>query len=274
VIGIAPAYADQAIDNLVATSESIRSTFDYGIKAVSGMEVYSSQGGIAPTGFTDQGLVSIQQADDYNLAISSVQQASYVADAGAQQYFDDQAQNAMNNVNVAIDTYVQASSAMIEVVMINDMAAEAQASGDVQQAEALQTYITQNDVTLNQAEVDLYNSSLQGVESATQEAAAFMAIAGDPALIDSANQQASAVSATYAEAGDAFFDAANGDVTVGFETYAMTVTLSVSSYFKASVDILSAGEQGGFYTTGPTANPCFFIQDPVERDECVASNGA
>lgn len=267
---IAPAYAQTEIDQLVNTSQSIRDTFDYGIRAISGMDYYAGIGGIAPVGITDPGLVTYQQADDYNAAIAAVQQATYPIDAGAQEYFNDQAQQAMNNVQVAIDTYVQAAGAMIEVTRVNEMAADAQAQGDNETAAAIQDYIGTNDVTLEAAEVDMYNDALVGVETSTQEAAAFMAVASDQTLIDSANQQANDMGQTYAAAGDAFFDAASGQVSVDFMEATSSVMLAVNSYFKTNVEILTEGENQPFYTTGPTYSQCFFSQSEEEYDQCMA----
>ena len=256
------------IDQLVTTSQSIRDTFDYGIRAVSGMDYYSGVGGIAPVGITDPGLVTYQQADAYNAAIVAVQNATYPIDVGAQDYFNEQSQQAMNNVQVAIDTYVQAATAMIEVTRVNEMAADAQATGDNETAAAIQDYIGANDVTLEAAEVDMYNDALVGVEAATQEAAAFMAVANDATLVDSANQQASDMGQTYAAAGDAFFDAATGEVSVDFMESTSSVMLAVNDYFKTDIDILTQGESQPFYTTGPTYNQCFFAQSQEEYDQC------
>lgn len=254
------------IQDLVNTSASIRSTFDGGIKAISGMEQLAYSGTISPD-MASNYHITPEQADAYNLAIQGVQQATITYDAGAQEYFNTQSQNSIDNMQSAISAYVQAAGAVIEVVKVNDMAAEATGAEAVE----LQNYITDNDVTLQQAEVELYNESLDNVQSSAQEAAAFMAVANDPVLIESANSQAESVLAYFSDAQDAFFDGQN--VTVDFNDYALTVSLSVASYFTTDIEVLSVGEQGGFYTTGPTANPCFFIQNQLQRDECVAANG-
>ena len=254
------------IQDLVNTSQSIRDTFDGGIKTISGMSQLAYDGVIAPD-MASNYHITADQATAYNDALANVQNANITYDAGAQEYFNTQSQNSLDNMQSAISAYVQAAGAVIEVVKINDMASEATGSEAVE----LQNYITDNDVTLQQAEVDLYNESLDNVQSTAQEAAAFMAVANDPALIDSANTQASEAMAYFSDAKDAFFDGQN--VTVDFNSYALTVSLSVASYFTTDVEVLSVGEQGSFYLTGPTANPCFFIQDPVQRDECVAANG-
>lgn len=264
-----PALAATEIDDLVNASSSIRATFDYGILAVGGMASYAATGGIAPTGTVNDGLISYGQADTYNAAVAAVQAATYPIDLGAQEYFDNAADQAMQNVNTAVDTYVAAATAVIEVVRVNEIAADAQAAGDNEKAAAVQDYLNTNDVTLEQAEVDVYNDALVNVEETSQTAAAFMAVANSPELIDSANQQADSMESTYADATEVFFDSAMGEVAVKFEGVQDAVAvLMVNTYFKTTAEILTEGESSNFYQTGPTYNPCAFFQDPSIVDSC------
>ena len=105
----APALAIQEIDDLVNTSASIRSTFDYGIRAIGGMTAYAATGGIAPTGTVDNGIISYGQADAYNAAVVAVQNATYTVDVGAQEYFDNAANQAMQTVSYACLLYTSPS---------------------------------------------------------------------------------------------------------------------------------------------------------------------
>lgn len=265
----APALAIQEIDDLVNTSASIRSTFDYGIRAIGGMTAYAAIGGIAPTGTVDNGIISYGQADAYNAAVVAVQNATYTVDVGAQEYFDNAANQAMQTVSGAVDAYVNAAQAVIEVVRVNEIAADAQAAGDGEALTAVQDYIATNNVTLEQSDVDIYNDALGAVEENAQTAAAFMAVASDETLIEFANQQADSMDTTYADATESFFDAATGEVTVAFNNVQTTVAISVSSYFITTTEILTEGETSTFYQTGPTYNPCAFFQDPSIVDACV-----
>lgn len=233
------------------------------------MASYASVGGIAPTGTVDGGWISYAQADAYNAAVAAVQAATYPVDAGAQQYFDEVADQAMQQVSVAVDAYVDAAMAVIEVVRVNEIASDAQAAGDNETASAVQDYLNTNDVTLEEAEVDVYNNALLTVEETTQTAAAFMAVANSPDLIDSANQQADSLNSTYETATESYFDAAMGEVVVKFEgVQDFVVALMVNTYFKTTADILTEGQNSDFYQTGPTQNPCNFFQDPTQIDAC------
>ena len=232
------------------------------------MAAYAQTGGIAPVGTITDGLISYGQADAYNAAVAAVQAATYPMDVGAQDYFNEASDQAMNQVSVAVDAYVDAAQAVIEVVRVNEIATDAQAAGDNEKAAAVQEYLNTNDVTLQDAEVDIYNDALTNVEETTQTAAAFMAVASSPELIDSANEQAAQLDTTYADATESFFDAATGDVTVKFNEVVATVAVSVGDYFKTTAEILTEGETSGFYQTGPTYNPCEFFQDPSIVDSC------
>ena len=263
----APAYSNE-IDTLVNASQSIRDSFKYGIQAVGGLQSYSTQGKIANTGTVDQGKISYDKSSAYNQAIAAVQNATYTYNPGAQEYFDDQADIAMNEVNIAVDTFVQASQAVIEVVVINEMAQDAQNAGDEREAMALQEYIEANDVMLADAEVDMYNDALDSVESAAQVAAAYMAVANDAELVAAANEMAYDVRVTYEEAASSFFDIATQGVWVSFDGGNTIQGLMLSGYFVTVESIIEEGQQSEFFRTSPEGG-CWFAPD---YEACI--NGA
>ena len=263
----APAYSNE-IDTLVNASQSIRDSFKYGIQAVGGLQSYSTQGKIANTGTVDQGKISYDKSSAYNQAIAAVQNATYTYDPGAQEYFDDQADIAMNEVNIAVDTFVQASQAVIEVVVVNEMAQDAQNAGDEREAMALQEYIEANDVMLADAEVDMYNDALDSVESAAQVAAAYMAVANDAELVAAADEMAYDVRVTYKEAASSFFDIATQGVWVSFDGGNTIQGLMLSGYFVTVESIIEEGQQSEFFRTSPEGG-CWFAPD---YEACI--NGA
>ena len=254
-----PAYSNE-IDNLVNTSQSIRDTFKYGIKAVGGLQAYAPLGGIAPTGTVDQGKISYDQSKAYNDALAAVQNATYTYDPGAQEYFDNQAQTAMNEVNAAVDAYVEAAQAVIEVATVNEMAQDAQEAGDERGAMALQEYIEANDVVLSDAEVDFYNESLDSVESAAQVAAAYFAVANDEELVATADEMAYDMRVTYAEAATSFFDVATSALWVSFDGGETIQALGLGNYFKLASEVITQGEDTGFFRTSPEGG-CWFAPD-------------
>lgn len=260
----APVHSNE-IDTLVNASQSIRDSFKYGIQAVGGLQSYASQGKIGPTGAIEGGKISYDQSDAYNQALAAVQEATYTYNPGAQEYFDNQAQQAMTEVNTAVDAFVQASQAVIEVVVVNQMAQDAQDAGDERGAMALQEYIEANDVVLADAEVDLYNESLENVESAAQVAAAYFAVANDEELVAAADDMAYDIRVTYAEAASSFFDVATQGVWVSFDGGQTIQALAVSGYFVTVESIIEEGEQTDFFTTSPEGG-CWFA---VDYEACI-----
>ena len=263
----APAYSNE-IDNLVNASQSIRDSFKYGIQAVGGMQSFAPQGKIAPTGTVEGGKISYDQSDAYNQALTAVQNTVYTYNPGAQEYFDNQADQAMNEVNTAVDAFVQASQAVIEVVVVNQMAQDAQNAGDERGAMALQEYIEANDVVLSNAEVDFYNESLENVESSAQVAAAYFAVANDEELVAAADDMAYEVNVTYQEAATSFFDAATQAVWVSFDGGETIQGLALGGYFVTVEAIIVEGEQTDFFRTSPEGG-CWFA---VDYEACI--NGA
>jgi len=273
LIASAPLSANEidTINGVINTAESIRNTFSTGIKFVGGSQYYAGIGGIAPSGMASSAFITKAQQDAYNQAIMDFKAANLTVQASADEYFQQQAQAGMNNVSAAVDAYVAAATAVVEVAMVQEMAieaAESSSTDDNQRAIEVQEYVEMNDVLLDDAETQGYNDALVAVEDAAQKAAAFMAVANDPALLEEADTQAEEMQVTYAEAADSFFDAASGTLTISWAEENKSVSLAVSSYFKSTTDILIQGEQTDFYRTSPEGG-CFFIQDQVEREACL-----
>ena len=263
----AVAQSQTQLDNLVTTSGSIKNTFDLGIKMIGGMDTYAYQGGIAPTGMTSTAHITTEQADAYNNAVAEVQNVTY--GVTAQEYIDGQAQNAQVDMSAAISAYVGAASVLIEVVRVNEMAEEAAASGDVVQAQEVQNYIAANDVTLEQTEIDTYNDSLDAVQESASTFAAFTSVANNGEAVAQMQSDAAAIGQDFSNAGDATFDAQLAMVSIGFiqgNNTESAILVDVSANFKTVEDMLAAGETNGFYTTGPTANECFFASSEEQQD--------
>ena len=253
-----PAYANE-ISTLITTSQSIRDSFKYGIQAVGGAQSYALQGGITESGTVNPGLISYAQASAYNDALVAVQNTVYTYDPGAQEYLDQQADLAINEVNMAVDTFVQAAQAVIEVATVNAMAQDAQNAPDARESMALQEYIEANDVVLDDAEVDFYNDSLKGVETAAQIAGAYMAVANDADMVATANQTAYDMRATYAEVSNSYFDSVSCQLFIDFSNFG--VSFALDSYYKGSVEVINQGSQTEFFRTSPEGQ-CWFSSDP------------
>jgi len=256
------------LDNLVNSSQAIRDTFKYGIQAIGGMANYARLGGIANTGIVDPGLIEKFKQDAYNQAVLDFRSATYTFDPNADQYFEEQSQQAMDTLSDTIDAYVDAATAVIAVTTVNEMAQDAQQAPDSREAMALQEYVDANDVLLDDAEVEDYNTALQAVEAAAQTAAAYMAVANDATLLDSADDAAYDMRVTYQESQTSYFDASTGVLTVEWEGQSQAVMLNMDGYFKADVDVIDEGSKSLFFTTSPEGG-CWFIEDQTEKEACM-----
>lgn len=206
------------------------------------------------------GHITEEQANAYNAAVNAVQNATYSYDPGADQYFQDQADQAMNTVSEMIDAYVQAAQQIIMVAEVNERAQAAQNAADEREAMALQEFMAANDVTLQDEEIEAYNTALDNTEDAIQTAAAYMAVANDDTLLEQANEMAQDLRVTYAEAASSFFDVATEAVWVSFDGGTTIQALAVGNYFVTADQVLIEAETQEFWLTSPEGG-CWWAED-------------
>ena len=253
------------IDDLVNTSQSIRDTFAYGIKTIAGGAAYAGDGSIAPEMAKD-GQITTEQQNAYNAAVSAVMAATYTYNPGAEEYFQDQADQAMDQVSEMIDAYVEAAQTIIMVATVNEMAQDAQTAADEREAMALQEFMGANDVTLQDEEIEAYNDALSNTEQAIQVAAAYMAVANDENLLEQANDMAFDLRVTYEEAASIFFDLDTTAVWVSFDDGATIQGLQVGNYFVSPEEVLTRAETQDFWLTSPEGG-CWFAEN---QEECLS----
>ena len=220
----------------------------------------------------EAGHIQKSQQDAYNAAVAAVQAATYTYDPGADQYFQDQADQAMNTVSEMIDTYVEAAVQIVMVAEVNERAQDAQTAPDEREAMALQEFMSANDVTLQDEEIESYNTALSNTEEAIQVAAAYMAVANDENLIDQANTMAYDMRVTYEEAASVFFDIDTQAVWVSFNGGETIQGLQVGNYFVDAQDVCTQGEAQEFFITSPEGG-CWFNYNLEEREQCLADRG-
>ena len=215
------------IENLLSTSGSIRDTFDLGIKTVGGQLSYGNVGGISPE-MAQNAFLTQDQATAYNNALVAMKQAN--TSMTAEEYYSGQVDTAMDNLSTAVDNYVDASVQLITAVQVNDMASQATTT---EKAVELQTYVTNNELSITEEDVTNYNDALEMVETASQVSASYIAIANDQELLGDAQAQAVSLNSNI-------------------------ITLDVSGYLKTAEEVLASGQDSTFYTTSPTGDSCFF----------------
>lgn len=258
------AKAQQTIDigQLVETSGSIVTTFDQGIQYVGGVTTATVNGDIVEVDSASGAHLTYEQADAYNSALTATQQAVYTM--SVQEYVDVARQDAAADFGVAVDSYIGASSVLIEAVAVNDMASEAESSGDAVQAQNVQAYIATNDIVITSTHVDVYNDSLDVVEESGQAFAAFVAVANNGELMSQMENEVAAAGEDFLNADSLMFVAGvEGPTVVSlFNTTSMFISFDLGMGYINSAQIYGDGVNSEFYQTGPTGgDPCFF--DPM-----------
>lgn len=250
------------LDQLVTASGSIVTTFDQGIQYVGGVTTATVNGEIVGVGTASESHLTYEQADAYNAALDATQQAVYTM--SVQEYVDVARQDAAADFGVAVDSYIGASSVLIEAVTVNDMANDAEKSGDAIKAQSVQSYIATNDVTISDTHVDVYNDSLDAVEESGQAFAAFVAVANNGELMSQMESEVAAAGEDFLNADSLMFVAAAEGPTVVtlFNTTSMFISFDLGMGYINSAQIYGDGINSEFYNTGPTGgDPCFF--DPM-----------
>lgn len=242
------------------------------MSAVGGF-VEASQKGQIGQGVAQGGFVSKAQQDAYNAAVAEFKSNTYSYSPQAEAFFQQAAADAMQEVSLSVDAFVEASVALVEVVTVNEMAKDAEAASDDRQAIELQEYVEANDVILDDQEVESYNTSLAAVESTAQIAGAYYAIANSPEMLEQANDQARQFMGTYEESTGSYFDPNQQKVIVSFDGYSTQVVMDVAASYVQTLDIVTQGQQSIFYQTSPVGG-CWFLPSPEEQQSCLESKGA
>ena len=253
------------LDQLVTASGSIVTTFDQGIQYVGGVTTATENGQIVGVGSASESHLTYGQADAYNAALDATQQAVYTM--SVYDYVEVARQDAAADFGVAVDSYIGASSVLIQAVAVNDMASEAESTGDAVQAQNVQAYIATNDVSITDTHVDVYNDSLDAVEESGQTFAAFVAVANDSEVMQQLETEVASQGQDFLNADQLMFE-------IGFETGQPTIVALFSTGSGTFIDIglpynytggaqiYADGVNSEFYNTGPTGgDPCFF--DPM-----------
>ena len=206
-----------------------------------GASYYAGVGGIAPDGSITAAQLNVQMVSAYNDALQNVQSTMYY---NTSMLLDDQADIALNNMSLAIDALVDATTTFATVGAVAEMAAEADT---VQEQLDLQETVSVTDMSVTESDVEDYNTALADVETYAQEAAGFLAASNNAQITSStddwANQNnismVSYNAVTYDATTDILFmefltEQNDGWAAVAFEGY-------LTDEFKTADDIYNAG---------------------------------
>ena len=258
------AQADDALTDLVNSSQVIADQLDLGYRTVAGMQYNASLGYMAPTGMADDAKISAAQRTAYNDAMSAMADLEFYT---AEDFLLDQGDIALANMETAIDTFTEAATEIAVVLELTTMAEEAAASGSNVDAQEVAEFAEANEaaLTLSSDTVTEYNDSLEDIEGYAQEAAAFIGIANDADSVAFFDNSAEQASSSFVDEVNASFQLEINWVKLDFDNanWAAAVYFDGTNgldLFKSSTAILTDGEDQTFYTTSPSyvGYECFF----------------
>ena len=240
-------HSNQAVDDLVNQSSVLKQNIDIAIQGIGGFMTYAPSGGIAPDGVLQAGYIKFDDMLAYNTALSNVENATFYS---AEDFLTDNQQAAQENMEAAVDDFVEATLAIVEVIEVQEQASQAQETGEIADQEALQDFIQDNDVYITEQEVADYNDAITKIEEYGNQYASFTAVLSNDDYMNEFQATANEYRNSFLDAALAF-DAQVGMLTVGWES--VSVMVDLSQYYKSADEYYEAGQQNEFYTTSPIA---------------------
>ena len=155
--------------DLQGSAQTILNQLSAAQSLTAGVTYYAADGGIIDPGIMETAVVTEQMRLDYNSDIQGVIDATYY---NAEILFQDRHEQAMVNLDTAVDNLVAATAVLMEVQAVANMAANADT---VQEQMVFQTILSNNDMTISAADVSNYNSALGAVQTYARDAGAFLA---------------------------------------------------------------------------------------------------
>lgn len=187
----------EKIQDLLDAISVIQSRLDNSTVQAVGAVGYAAIGGVIEDDSLSDGIITPEMLTQYVTAKDAVLAHDYAVANTAQQMFTQEHAAAMNNLNTAIDSLSDATNVLMTATSVSVAAEEADTKPE---QVALQEMLVTDEYSIDQAEVEEYNQSLEAVETYAQQAGAFMAAANNEDLtasIDSYAAQGNFMVGTY-----------------------------------------------------------------------------
>ena len=178
------AHAEPTMTNLQGSAQTILNQLSAAQSLTAGATYSASNGDILEPGIMQTATVTEQMRLDYNSDIQGVIDATYY---NAEILFQDRHEQAMVNLDTAVDNLVAATAVLMEVQAVANMAANADT---VQEQMVFQTILSNNDMTITAADVSSYNNALGAVQTYARDAGAFLAASRNTTMTSSVDNYA------------------------------------------------------------------------------------
>ena len=254
------------LDDLIASSAAIVDQINTGILMTGAAMGYAHSGtGLSDGQLAGTAYITAEQVNAYNQALSGM--VTYLPYGSAQDYLEEQAAAELALMEAAIDDFTTVVVDMLAVQEVAELAAEASTPDE---EAAVQEYVTSNTdaLTIDQADADIYNSSLDSIEGHANAAGAFLGVAANEDAVAFMDQGAMDNN-TRIETNTLSYSASTQAVSLAWTSGnpATSVYVNGSDAFNINLyvshqDILTAGATSELYLTGPTylGYECFMTQ--------------
>ena len=187
-LSVSAAQADPTVTNLQGSAQTILNQLSAAQGLTSGAVYSAGNGDIIDSGVMQSAAITEQMRLDYNGDIQAVLDATYY---NAQMLFEDQHEQAMVNLDSAVDNLVSATAVLMEVQAVANMAANADT---VNEQLAFQTILSNNDMSISAGDVNNYNNALGAVQTYARDAGAFLAASRNTTMTASVDSLAATTS--------------------------------------------------------------------------------
>lgn len=178
------AHADPTMTNLQGSAQTILDKLSASQSLTAGAVYSAGNGDVLTPGVMQNAAITEQMRLSYNSDIQGVIDATYY---NAEMLFQDKHDEAMANLDLAVDNLVSATAVLMEVQAVANMAANADT---VTEQMAVQTVLANNDMTVSAADMSNYNNALGAVQSYAREAGAFLAASRNTSMTGAADAYA------------------------------------------------------------------------------------
>ena len=233
-LSVSAAHADPAMDNLQGSAQAILDQLAAAQDLSVGATYYATNGEIIAPGVMQDAAITEQMRLDYNADIQGVIDATYY---NAEMLFQDQHEQAMVNLDTAVDNLVAATAVLMEVQAVANMAANADT---VQEQMAFQAVLTNNDMSISAADVSSYNSALGAVQTYARDAGAFLAASRNASMTGTVDAYAAntgtslyGATVTYSATADIINISAGSAFGLGFQGFLTGNAVTLSDVYAA-----------------------------------------
>lgn len=270
---VSSAVQSDELDNLIDASAQIAGQIDYGIQvAGAGMQYGPTGTGLSNGSLSENAHISTAQLDAYNNALAGMTTYQPYGDVGAA--LNNAAEHELDLMDQAVDTF---TNVVADMLVVQEIAEISEQAATPEQKAEVAGYVTANteELTISQEDVDIYNQSIDDIETHANRASAYLAVAASSEAVNflqtsaqTNNSDANEATLTY-DANKQWVKMSWAGTTNASAVYLNGVnsSLGIANLYLSEEEVLLAGSQSELYLSGPTnlGYKCFMTQTDCEE---------